>query len=823
MKLLTKAVYTDAVNDRERRNLDLAYEAACESIVLLENSGVLPLQTKKIALYGAGASKTVKGGTGSGEVNERHSVTVLEGLEERGFTITSTRWLQDYEQAYIDGEAEFEGMRRQALKQLKIKSVMDLMFASYQAPAGREITAADIAESDTDTCVYVLRRQAGEGADRKAEPGDFCISPEEKAHIAACAAGYRNFVLVINCGSSMDLSALDDIEQIGAVVYMCQLGTQGGLALADVLSGKVSPCGKLADTWVKRYADVPFGEEYSYQNGNLEREYYREDIYVGYRYYDTFSVVPRYPFGYGLSYTTFSLASGSVFSEGSRVTVQVMVKNTGEVPGKEVVQLYVSAPADQTEREYQALAAFGKTCLLQPNETETLLLTFDLTELAAYRKNESAYVLDRGDYILRVGNSSRNTVTVGAVVLEKDAVVSRHDSICPMISEMDVLHAPVRPQEQIHPGLPRVTVDADGIQTRVYEYTALPVFTDPRAAAFVEKLSVKEMAEIVVGIGMFGGKTRFTLPGSVGNTTSAFWDQGLANVTLCDGPAGVRIRKVSTVTKKNTVKPVEMAMSIFEMFPEFVKKLMKGNPEKEPVIYQFTTAFPVSAALAQSWNVPLLKRVGVGIYEEMKEYGCTYWLAPAVNIHRNPLCGRNFEYYSEDPFLAGVLAAAVTEGVQQEKGYYVTVKHYACNNQEDNRNAVSSEVTERALREIYLRPFELAVRRGGAKGIMTSYNKVNGIYAPNSYDLCTKVLRCEWGFDGVVMTDWFSTNNGLADNAKAIAAGNDLIMPGGSGFKKKIVKAVKSGVLSVDDLRRCCGRVVRSVLDSAIQREYLEK
>ena len=170
-----------------------------------------------------------------------------------------------------------------------------------------------------------------------------------------------------------------------------------------------------------------------------------------------------------------------------------------------------------------------------------------------------------------------------------------------------------------------------------------------------------------------------------------------------------------------------------------------------------------------------------------------------------------------------MLAAAVTQGVQQEKGYYVTVKHYACNNQEDNRNAVSSEVTERALREIYLRPFELAVRRGGAKGIMTSYNKVNGVYAPNSYDLCTKVLRCEWDFDGVVMTDWFSTNNGLADNAKAIAVGNDLIMPGGSGFKKKIVKAVKSGVLSVDDLRRCCGRVVRSVLDSAIQREYLEK
>jgi len=320
---------------------------------------------------------------------------------------------------------------------------------------------------------------------------------------------------------------------------------------------------------------------------------------------------------------------------------------------------------------------------------------------------------------------------------------------------------------------------------------------------------------------MFGGNPRFNLPGSVGNTTSKFWDRGLANVALCDGPAGLRIQKRSTVDKKGKVKPVEMAMSIFESFPEFVKKFMVGDPEKNTVLYQYTTAFPVANALAQTWNTELMEQIGGAIYQEMKEYGCTYWLAPAMNIHRNPLCGRNFEYFSEDPRLSGEMAAAITLGVQQEEGFYVTAKHFACNNQEDNRNFVSSNLSERALREIYLRGFEICVRKGGAKGIMTSYNRVNGVYTPNSYDLCTKALRNEWGFDGVVMTDWYSTNKGQASSAIALKAGNDLIMPGGSSFKKDILQGLKSGIVSEEDVRRCCGNVVKAILNSATQREYI--
>ena len=308
----------------------------------------------------------------------------------------------------------------------------------------------------------------------------------------------------------------------------------------------------------------------------------------------------------------------------------------------------------------------------------------------------------------------------------------------------------------------------------------------------------------------------------MGNTTSKFWDRGLVNVALCDGPAGLRIQRQSTVDKKGKVKPAEkMALGAMDLIPGFVKKFMLGDPSKETSLYQYTTAFPVTAALAQSWNTELLERVGKAIYTEMKEYGCTYWLAPAINIHRNPLCGRNFEYYSEDPRLTGVLAAAITRGVQQEPGFYVTVKHFACNNQEDERTFVSSNLSQRALREIYLRGFEETVREANAKSIMTSYNKINGVYAPNCHDICTKALRNEWGFDGVVMTDWFSTNKGQGSNALAMAAGNDMIMPGGKSFKKEILEGLKSGACTEDDLRRCCANVVKQILDSATQREYI--
>lgn len=822
MKLLTKASISGEVTQREQDNLHIAYKAACESMVLLKNDGALPFHSKKIALYGPGASMTIKGGTGSGEVNERHSVTILEGLQDRDFEITTEQWISDYERGYAIALSAYKIEKKKRVNFLKFGSIMNMLFDNFRAPCGRAITEEDVASSNTDCCIYVLSRQAGEGGDRKAEKGDMFLTDEEAAAIRFCAEHYEKFLLVINSGSSIDMSFADEIPGINAILYLCQLGTEGGHAFADVISGAVTPSGKLSDTWAKQYSDIPFSDEYSYLNGNLEDEYYKEGIYVGYRYFDSFGVNPAYPFGFGLSYTDFSVRSAGVSLDGSKVIVKADVTNSGkEYSGKEVVQLYVSAPQGTLHKEYQSLVAFEKTRTLAPGDRQTLELIFDMRNIASFREQDSCYMLEKGEYILRLGNSSRNTIPVGVVCLETDLIVSRHRNICPVQKEFTELTPPEFERVSVPEGIPYLFIEPDAIETVNYSYDTPEVCKDPWVQKFLGTLTLSEMVDIVVGIGMFGGETRFNMPGSVGNTTSKFWDRGLVNVALCDGPAGLRIQKRSTVDKKGKVKPVDMALSIFEAFPDFIKGFMVGNPDKDTVIYQYTTAFPVANALAQTWNTHLMYRVGSAIYREMKEYGCTFWLAPAINIHRNPLCGRNFEYFSEDPFLTGAMSAAITRGVQQEDGFYVTIKHYACNNQEENRNGVSSNLSERALREIYLRGFEISVRQGGAKGVMTSYNKVNGVYSANSHDLCTKVLRCEWGFNGVVMTDWFSTNRGLASNALAMAAGNDLIMPGGGSFKKEILQGVKTGQISEEYVRRCCANVVKAILNSATQREYI--
>lgn len=821
MEVLTKARFESEPNEREKRNLQVAYEAACESIVLLENDGALPIQLGKVALYGAGAMRTVKGGGGSGEVNERHSVTIYEGMKAAGFDITSKNWLNGFEAAYVREEALYH---KNKLKNI-ITGKMDAMAALENFPGieGRLITEQDVAESDTDTCIFVLSRQAGEGIDRRAKKGDMFVTDTEEANIAFCAKHYQKFILVINAGAQLDVSFLDKIEGINAVLFICQLGTAGGTAVADTLSGKVSPSGKLASTWAMKYTDIPFSDEFSYLNGNLEDEYYKEGIYVGYRYFDTFNVEPRYPFGYGLSYSEFEMKAGKVSVDGTMVAVDVEVKNIGDnYAGKEVAEVYVSAPAGTLDKEYQSLVGFAKTKILAPGETGKVRVNFDICAVASYRESDASYILEAGDYLVRVGNSSRNTTPCAILALEEEVVVSKHQNICPVHKPFEELKAPQPVDAMVLKAFPRINISKDNFGLIVYPYDTPTTMAYTEAQRFVDDLTLEDMVDIVVGVGMFGGPNKFDMPGSVGNTTSKFWDKGLVNVTLCDGPAGIRIQKRTALIDDKKTKMIDPPLSIYEMMPKFIKKFMMADPDKSTVLYQFTTAFPVSAALAQTWNTDVLYKVGLAVQEEMEEYGCTFWLAPALNIHRNPLCGRNFEYYSEDPFLTGAMATAITKGVQCKEGFYVTIKHFACNNQEDNRKGVSSNVSERALREIYLRGFEKTVREAQAKGVMTSYNKVNGVYTPNSYDLCTKVLRQEWGFNGVVMTDWFSTSKDCANNALAMSAGNDLIMPGGKADKKEILESVKSGLITEADVRRSCERVVKAIMDSALQKEYMK-
>lgn len=819
IKVRNKAAFTDEVTELEKENLKIAYDAAKEGIVLLKNEGILPVKAGKIALFGAGADLTIKGGTGSGEVNERHAVSIMEGLEMSGFQVTTKKWIREYRKLYDSEEDKYAKDIYKKLLTLNFAEMLNIVGDPFQHPFGQAVTGQDIEESDTDTCVYVVARQAGEGADRRIEKNDYSLSSQEKSNIAFCAANYKKMIVVINVGCSFDMSFLDEIEGIGAVIFFCQQGTMGGKAFADILCGDAVPSGKLADTWSRKYEDIPFAQDYSYINGNVDEEYYREGIYVGYRYFDSFHVEPRYPFGYGLSYTTFSVCTKEAKTDGDEVIITVSVKNTGDYKGQEVVQTYVSCPCRKQMKEYQRLAAFEKTKILAPGEQQDLTLKFYLRDMKSYCEEDAVYVLEEGNYIIRVGNSSRNTQIAAIAYLEETVIVGQHDNICKNSRKVIEILPERYEEEVIESQIPVLHISAAEFTTETYQYQTPECYSSLETDDLLDELSLEEQISLTVGNGMKGGKY-FHAPGSAGVTTVKLLNKGIPNVCLADGPAGLRLQRRSTVTKSGKVKAVDPFISLMKYIPDAGKKMMLGNPDKSPVIYQFTTAFPVGLALAQTWNKNLAERVGEAVGEEMKAYGVTYWLAPALNIHRNPLCGRNFEYFSEDPYLSGEFAAAITKGVQKNRGCYVTLKHFCCNNQEDNRNRTNANVSERALREIYLRGFEIAVRKSNPGAVMTSYNKVNGIYANNSYDLLTKVLRNEWGFEGLVMTDWFATGKGLGSHSQALAAGNDLIMPGTEAAEKAILKAVEAGEISKDDVKRCAANVLKGVISSRIYLAY---
>ena len=814
--LYTKASLTQEATERELLNRKVSYKAACEGIVLLHNDGVLPLKERNVALFGPGATKTIKGGTGSGEVKERYVVNILEGLTNHGFNITTLNWLNEYEKIYNEELVKFNKHKKKQVNLFNISGIMSQLAMEFQAPIGRGIEFV----KESDACIYVISRQAGEAGDRKLEKGDYYLLDAELEAIRSCARLYKKFILIINAGSSIDMSFVDEVEGINAILYVSQLGMEMGNAVAAILSGEESPSGKLTNTWVKNYNDIPFASEYAYLNEDLENANYKEGIYVGYRYYDSFNKEVRYPFGYGLSYTKFKINFIERLINKLSITIRVSVKNIGAYSGKEVVQLYLSKPCNRLCNVSKELVAFKKTKLLEIEELQTLELSFNLADFASYDGERNVYILERGCYILKLGNSSRNLEDILNVILEEDLVISKHDAICKKKETFKELETQI-----FNPvsGLDSFVLDTLGIETIQYNYDYHNDYSDTKVKEFVDKLTIKEMAELVVGDGLFlFTNPNFHLPGAVGNTSSKFWKKGLVNVTFCDGPAGIRLQKESGMKGKR-IKPIEMPLSFLEFLPGFVHKLLKANPKKDKLLYQYATSFPVASALGATWNMELLNEVGKAINVEMAEYGCTYWLAPAINIQANPLCGRNFEYFSEDPFLTGRLASSIIRGVESKKGYYATIKHFACNNQETNREHVSSNLGERALREIYTKAFKICITEGKASSVMTSYNKVNGIYTPNSYDLCTKLLRCEWSFNGIVMTDWYASKKNQARHDLAIKAGNDLIMPGEASAKRQIVKAVKKGILSKEELYCACYNVVKLIMGSALQKEYMEE
>ncbi len=803
----TKARLTDQITERERRHQALALEVATEGVVLFSNHGVLPLQPCPLALYGAGAAYTIKGGSGSGEVNVRHSVSVLEGLEEAGFDVVTKDWIARYDRLWRTGKEAFLRAMRRKLLFPTARVLTKLMESSYHFPSGDRLTETEVDSTGADTCIYVLSRQSGEGHDCYDEPGSFRLDETETHNIRLCAGRFRRFILVINSGNPMDLTPLDSMPGIGAVVYMGQLGMEGGRALVSVLTGQVSPSGKLAVSWPQRYSDVPFGNEYG-QDPQVAA--YKEGIFVGYRYYDSFDITPRYPFGYGLSYTTFAIASEAAGMDNDMVRCSIRVSNTGgQYSGKEVVQLYARCPG--AEQPFRQLVAFAKTGLLAPGESETMHLTFSVHDLASYVPQTAQTILSAGHYLLCAGTSSRDTRPIAVVHVIKDYVLSQHRNLCAPADKVSALtHTNTF---DIPEGLQELRYAPTRLTTRVIDYTAPPEPVPSRVSELMKDFTSADYARFCAGTGMSGEKRGFRTPGAVGHTTTDYIAQGIPNAEMCDGPAGIRLEKRAVRYPDGDIRAVDPSISVYEFFPRFLLNwLVLGTPDKGQMLYQFVTGFPIAAVVAQTWNTHLAERMGRAVSDEMDEYGVTFWLAAAMNIVRNPLCGRNFEYLSEDPLVTGRIAAAITRGAQASPKNCATVKHFSANSQEAHRYCVSSEVDERVLREIYWRGFEIAVREAKPRAVMTAYNRLNGIYCANSHELCTDLLRREWEFDGVVMTDWMSTGKNRADEAEAIRAGVDIIMPGGRKEVKALQQACSDGRLTVGELRHAAARVIQIII-----------
>lgn len=813
MKRLISGQYDDSVSKLERENAEVAYEAAAESFVLLKNDGVLPLQQLKVALFGAGASHTIKGGTGSGEVNNRHSVSIYEGLKNAGYEITSEQYIQNY----IKEEAE---AHQQWIKDNTGMPSASSLANNYVLKDPETVKEEDLKDSDGKVAIYVVSRQSGEAADKKLQNHDFTLKDDEISDINFLYERFEHLVVIINSGASMDLSPLDELKI--SLIFYGQAGQEGGRALADVLSGRKYFSGKLATTWVRKYEDIPFGNEFSYLNGDLDNEYYKEDIYVGYRYFDSFRVEPRFHFGYGLTYTQFRIETVERKLEGRKLHLTVRVSNTGNHAGKEVVQIYASCPQGKLEKEYQRLVAFEKTGELQPGETDELKFEIDVYSLASYEETFHAYILEKGDYIIKVGNSSADNKPEFVIENREETVLSRHDGICHADSDYEKLKSTHDWKYDLS-GVERAVLDNTAIVTKKYKYGKPARYSDEKVDEILNKLTDEQLVDVCTGIGTLGMMDTkvFCTPGIAGKTTYKYLDKGLLSVTLADGPGGLRLVRKSAVTRRGGIKMFKgnYLLSFMETMPDWALFFVKPG-KNDIVFYQFATAFPVGTNLASTWNTDIVEKVGYAVSKEMDKYNVTYWLAPGMNIQRNPLCGRNFEYYSEDPVVSGKISAAMTRGVQTIEGNYTTIKHFACNNAEDKREFSNAHVSERALREIYLKGFEINIREAGSRSVMTSYNLINGTYTPDSYDLCTKMLRNEWGFDGVVMTDWFSTRPGQGHSDIAVANGNDMIMPGDKVYTKTLLDGLKKGSLSREDLRRAAANIIRSIVYSNVAKKY---
>lgn len=748
-------------------HITLSKEAAKEGMVLLKNEGnVLPLKKgTKVALFGKATFDYVKGGGGSGDVTVSYSRNLYEG-----FLAVAGREavFDDLAQFYKKNVAEQYGDGKQP--------------GMTEEPRLPEELCRK-ARAFSDTAVISICRFSGEGWDRDSR--DYELTPQERAMVETVKSFFDKVIVVLNVGGIVDTEWFREEKGIQSVLLAWQGGIEGGLAAAELLFGNGNPSGKLSDTFAKKLEDYPSTSGFHESPDYVD---YTEDIYVGYRYFETLPGAGEkvsYPFGFGLSYTSFSLSKPLVVRQGEMFRICVDVCNTGHMPGKEVVQVYYEAPQGKLGKPAKSLGAFGKTRLLQPGETQTMTLFIALKHMASYddlgKVAKAAYVLEKGEYHFHIGTSVRDTEEAEYVLtLEEDTIVEQLSSkLVPsqlkkrMLADGNMEELPAWEavaEENLLEPLKLGEVDGYTPVVRFRDHYVLwrsdkskRRFDEVAEGTltmeeFMAQLSDEELAELLGGQPNTGVANTF----GYGNLP----EYGVPSVMTADGPAGLRIL---------------------------------------PECGVHTTAWPCATMLACTWNPQLAEQVGAAGGVEVKENNIGAWLTPAINIHRSPMCGRNFEYYSEDPFLTGKMAAAMVKGIQSNH-VAATIKHFALNNKEENRKNSDSRASERAIREIYLKAFEIIVKEAKPWSIMSSYNIINGCRASENRELLEDILRQEWGFDGMVTTDWWTGG----EHYREVKAGNDVKM--GCGFTERLLQAMEKGALSRGEMEVCARRVLELIL-----------
>lgn len=781
---------------------------AAEGAVLLKNEGqALPIRKdENVSVFGRIQVNYYRSGTGSGgSVHVAYTTNLLDGLRsKKGLTVNEE--LAVVYEKWIEENPFDDGGKVWAAEPWNQKEM----------PLTDEIVSQ--ARSKSSKAIVVIGRTAGEDQDNVDAPGSYRLTEDEKAMLKHVTNHFEQTIVVLNVSNIMDMSWLNDesyVHPIQSVIYSWHGGMEGGNAIADVLAGDVTPSGKLTDTIAYSIEDYPSTSNY----GNEFKNLYQEDIYVGYRYFETFRPEKvQFEFGYGLSYTTFTTKAEdakliSHHGENS-IKVNVTVTNTGTTyAGKEVVQIYYEAPQGQLGKPAKALVAFGKTNLLQPGESQRLTVSFPVDSMASYDDagvtgHASAYVLEAGTYRLYVGTSVKNVEHVsidgqdGYVVETIQLVEQLQEAMAPTegftrmkpgarkddgsyeLIFADVPTRQVSMAERIEQSLPQ-TLEQTGNQG----YKLRDV-KDGKVSleAFIAQLSDQDLAAIVRGEGMSSPLVTSGTASAFGGVSDSLFNYGIPVACTADGPSGIRM----------------------------------DSGEK-------ATQVSIGTLLAATWNAELVEELYVMEGQELLRNQVDALLGPGLNIRRSPMNGRNFEYFSEDPLISGVFAAACTKGIMKG-GSNATLKHFACNNQEKHRSKVDAVVSERALREIYLKGFEIAVKEGGANSIMTSYNPINGHWAASNYDLNTTILRGEWGFQGIVMTDWWAIMNdgvegGPADRKNTnwmVRAQNDLYMVVPNygaeinGWDDNTIESLENGTLTRGELQRSAMNICEFIMNAPV-------